>query len=102
MVTDVVSGAEQCMAHAEEALSHDLAALRTGRASTGLVERLHVDYYGTSTPLNQMANISTPEARTITIQPWDKSAVASIEKAILKSDLGLTPNNDGKMIRLTI
>lgn len=102
MVPDVISHAEDGMRHAEQALEHDLAAMRTGRASPGLVERVIVDYYGVATPLNQMATVSAPEARLLVIQPWDKSSMASIEKAILKSDVGLTPSNDGRVIRLQI
>ena len=90
------------MGRALEALEHDLAAIRTGRAATALVERIGVDYYGTSTPLNQLASISVPEAHSIVIQPWDRSALGAIEKAILKSEVGLTPNNDGTVVRLTI
>ena len=80
----------------------ELQKVRTGRASSGLVENIQVDYYGTPTPLNQLAAISVPEAKTITIQAWDKGATASIEKSILKSELGLTPINDGNLIRLRI
>jgi ribosome recycling factor len=83
-------------------LERDLGKIRTGRASTSLVEEIGVDYYETSTPLNQLASISIPESRLITIQPWDPSALGSIEKAILKSELGLTPTNNGKIIRITI
>jgi ribosome recycling factor len=85
-----------------DAIRKDLGSIRTGRASPGLVEGLHVEYYGADTPLKQLANISAPEARTIIIQPYDRTAMASIEKAIQKSDLGITPNNDGQNIRLTI
>lgn len=84
------------------ALQRDLATLRAGRASSALVENLDVDYYGTPTPLNQLAGITVPEARLIVIQPWDKNSLKGIEKAILKSDLGLTPANDGNVIRLSI
>ncbi len=84
------------------ALRRELAKVRTGRASTALLEGIRVDYYGSSTPLNQMATLSVPESRLITIQPWDVGALADIEKAILKSDVGLTPNNDGKIIRLNV
>lgn len=84
------------------ALRKDLAKLRTGRASTALLEHIHVDYYGASTPLNQLATLSAPEPRLLIIQPFDRAAMAEIEKAILKSDLGLTPNNDGKVIRIPI
>jgi ribosome recycling factor len=79
-----------------------MAAIRTGRATTALVERINVDYYGTATPLNQLASISVPEAHLIAIQPWDRSALGAIEKAILKSEVGLTPNVDGTMVRLAI
>jgi ribosome recycling factor len=80
----------------------DFSTLRTGRASAALLENIRVEYYGTLTPLNQLANIGAPEARTLEIRPWDKGSVAFIEKAILKSDLGLTPSSDGSMIRLQI
>ena len=90
------------MHRALEALERDLGAIRTGRASTALVERIQVEYYGTQTPLNQLASISVPEAHSILIQPWDRSALGAIEKAILRSDVGLTPNNDGTVVRLTI
>ncbi|HLY65248.1 MAG TPA: ribosome recycling factor [Chloroflexota bacterium] len=85
-----------------DVLRKELTGIRTGRASPGLVEGLHVDYYGTETPLKQLANISVPEARTLVVQPYDRGAMANIEKAIMKSDLGLTPNNDGQVIRLVI
>jgi len=85
-----------------QVLEHDLGKIRTGRASASLVEEIMIDYYGTSTPLNQLASISIPESRLITIQPWDPSVLGNIEKAILKSDLGLTPTNDGKIIRISI
>src|SRR5207248_5404996 len=85
-----------------EVLRKELTTIRTGRASPALIDHLHVDYYGTETPLNQLANISVPEARTLVVQPYDKTAMGNIEKAILKSDLGLTPNNDGQVIRLVI
>jgi len=83
-------------------LRKDLTKLRTGRASTSLLEHLTVDYYGASTPLNQIATLSAPEPRLLVIQPFDRTAMTEIEKAILKSDLGLTPNNDGKIIRIPI
>ena len=84
------------------ALERDLGKVRTGRASVALLDDIRVDYYGTPTPLNQLATISIPEARMIVIQPWDKTVIGEIEKAILKSELGLTPQNDGKVIRLAI
>ncbi len=93
---------EKRMDGAVKNLEKDFAKLRTGRASTALVENVVVDYYGTPTPLNQIASISVPDPRTITIQPWDKAAFGASEKAILKSDLGLTPINDGKIIRISI
>jgi ribosome recycling factor len=90
------------MQKAIDALKQDLSALRTGRASAGLLERISVDYYGTPTPINQVASISVPEARLLVIQPWDKKLLADIEKAIQKSDLGINPNNDGQVIRLNV
>jgi ribosome recycling factor len=90
------------MERSVEALQDDLLGIRTGRASPALVEKLAVEYYGTLTPLNQMASIAVPEPRLLVIRPWDPSALADIERAILKSDLGLTPMNDGKLIRLSI
>jgi ribosome recycling factor len=84
------------------ALRKDLAKLRTGRASTALLEHIVVEYYGATTPLNQLATLSAPETRLLVIQPYDRSAMVNIEKALLKSDLGLTPNNDGKIIRVPI
>lgn len=100
--TDVLSDADNRMRKAIEALKRELATVRTGRASPALVENMLVDYYGTPTPLNQLANISIPEARLILIQPWDKTALSGIEKALLSSDLGLNPANDGNIIRLPI
>lgn len=90
------------MARALDAMDRDLSAIRTGRASTSLVERLQVEYYGTPTALNQLASISVPEAHSIVIQPWDRSVLGAIEKAIQRSDIGLTPNSDGTVVRLTI
>jgi ribosome recycling factor len=84
------------------ALKNELKRIRTGRASLSLLDGIRVDYYGTMTPLNQMASLSIPESRLINIQPWDVSVIKDIEKAILKSDLGLTPSNDGKIIRINI
>lgn len=101
-VQQVLNDARERMGKAVEALSRELATIRTGRATPGLVEHIKVDYYGTPTPLNQLASITVPEARLIVIQPWDRGALGAVEKAILKSDLGLTPNNDGTVIRLVI
>jgi ribosome recycling factor len=99
---DLPADAKDRMAKAVEALRRELLSLRTGRASTGLVEHLKVDYYGTPTPLNQIASISVPEPRLIAIQPWDRGAITAIEKAIQRSDLGLNPSSDGTVIRLVL
>jgi ribosome recycling factor len=88
--------------HALEHLKRDLAGLRTGRASVALLDGIKVDYYGTLTPLKQVANIGTPEARLITVQPWEQNLIKEVEKAIMASDLGLTPSNDGKLIRIPL
>jgi ribosome recycling factor len=93
---------EPKMQRAVEAMERDFAGIRTGRASTALVERIAVDYYGTSTPLNQLAGISTPDAHLIVIQPWDRGALPAIEKAITRSDIGLVPNVDGTVVRLHV
>jgi len=102
MIKDLLNETEARMNKAVDALRDDLMTIRTGRASPALVERLPVEYYGTFTPLNQLATISVPEPRLLAIRPWDPNALADIERAILKSELGLTPSNDGKIIRLTI
>jgi len=102
MTTEILAAAERKMARAVEAMERDFHGVRTGRASTALVERIHVDYYGTQTPLNQLASISVPEAHQIVIQPWDRSVIGAIEKAIQKSDIGLMPNVDGTVVRLNI
>ena len=102
MSSEVLANADRKMGRAVEAMERDLAGLRTGRASTSLVERLPVEYYGTQTPLNQLAGISVPESHQIVIQPWDRSVLGAIEKAIIKSDIGLVPNVDGAVVRLNI
>ena len=99
---DVFTDCRQRMQKAIETLKKDFSRLRTGRASTTLVEDVLVDYYNTPTPLNQLASISVPDSRTITIQPWDRNSFSDVEKAIMKSDLGLNPINDGKIIRISI
>jgi ribosome recycling factor len=99
---NVLKDVDARMNAALEALSREFATVRTGRASAGLLDAIRVDYYGTPTPINQMASVSTPDARTLAIQPWEAGQIGAIEKAILKSDLGLTPVNDGKLIRLTM
>jgi ribosome recycling factor len=102
MSSEVLGSAERKMARAVEAMERDFQGLRTGRASTSLVERIVVEYYGTPTPLNQLAGISVPEAHQIVIQPWDRGVLGAIEKAIQKSDIGLVPNVDGAVVRLNI
>jgi ribosome recycling factor len=102
MIDDVLADAKDRMGKAVEALRKELATIRTGRAHPGLIEHLRVDYYGAPTPLNQLATINVPEPRLLTIQPWDHQSLGAIEKAILKSDLGLNPSNDGNIIRLVI
>lgn len=99
---DVYIQVDGFMKKAMESLVRDFNEVRTGRAHPSLVEELHVDYYGTPTPLKQMAAISSPDASSIVIQPWDPSALAEIERSILGSKIGITPNNDGKIIRLVI
>ncbi|MGZ8502430.1 MAG: ribosome recycling factor [Candidatus Limnocylindrales bacterium] len=102
MSTEILGSAERKMARAIEAMERDFNGLRTGRASTSLVDRIVVEYYGTPTPLNQLAGISVPEAHQIVIQPWDRGVLGAIEKAIQKSDIGLVPNVDGAVVRLNI
>jgi ribosome recycling factor len=102
MIKDILADARERMEKTIDALQTDLRAIRTGRASPALVERLTVEYYGTPTPLIQLAGVTVPEPRMLLIRPWDRSTVGIIEKAILKSDLGLTPNNDGQAIRLVL
>ncbi len=102
MTSEDLAAAEHKMVRAVEAMERDFAGLRTGRASTALVERIHVEYYGTPTPLNQLASISVPEPHQIVIQPWDRGVLGAIEKAIMKSDIGLMPNVDGTVVRLNI
>lgn len=100
--SEIFSGHEDKMKKALEVLRKEYASLRAGRASVSLLDRIMIDYYGTPTPVNQVAKIAVPEPRTLTIQPWEKPMVAVIEKAIMKSDLGLSPNSDGAVIRLNI
>lgn len=101
-VRDVTSSIDALMQKTLEKMKSDFGTLRTGRASSALLENIKVDYYGTLTPLNQLANIAAPEPRTLEIKPWDKGVVQLVEKAIQKSDLGLTPSNDGTIVRLQI
>ncbi len=102
MIKDILREAAEGMQSALDSLEEDLAAIRTGRASPALVERLAVDYYGTNTPMIQLASISVPEPRQLLIRPFDPASLKDIERAIMVSDLGLTPNSDGKVIRLSL
>ncbi len=98
----VLKDLEARMNAAIDALGREFASVRTGRASAALLDGVRVDYYGTSTPITQMASVSVPDARTLTIQPWEAGQLKEVEKAIIKSDLGITPMNDGKLLRLTM
>jgi ribosome recycling factor len=102
MIDSIYQDTQDNMVKAVAALSKELKRVRTGRASLSLVDGIKVDYYGTLTPLNQLATLAVPESRLITIQPWDATVIKEIEKAILKSDLGLTPSSDGKIVRIAI
>lgn len=99
---DILLETEEKMEKALTALDRDFSSLRTGRASTALVDNIMVDYYGTPTPVKQLASVAVPDSRSITIQPWDKGAFGPVEKAIINSNLGLTPMNDGRLIRINI
>jgi ribosome recycling factor len=102
VINDVLGESEEKMKKTVEVLRKEMASVRAGRANPAMLEKITVDYYGTPTPVNQLANVSVPESRMLIIQPWDKTAMKDIEKAILKSDLGLNPSNDGVVIRLNI
>jgi ribosome recycling factor len=102
IIDDFIADGRDRMAKSVEAMRHEFGSVRTGRASPVLLDRIVVDYYGASTPLKQLATISTPEARLLSVQPYDKSSIKAIERAILESDVGLTPSNDGNVIRLNI
>lgn len=102
MRKEILSNLREQMNRTQEHIRREFSSIRTGRASTSLLDSIDVDYYGSSVPLNQIANVSVPEARLLLITPYDKGALGSIEKALLKSDLGLTPNNDGRVIRIPI
>ena len=102
MIKDILDDADLRMEKVADNMRREFASLRAGRASAAILDKVMVDYYGTPTPINQTANISCPEPRLIIVQPWDKTMITFIEKGILKSDLGLTPNNDGTVIRLSI
>src|SRR6185312_15144571 len=102
MIDELLADARERMAKSVEAMRHEFGSVRTGRASPVLLDRISVDYYGTATPLKQLATVTAPEARLLTIQPYDKSSIKAIERAILESDVGLTPGNDGNLIRLSV
>ena len=102
MIKDYLADAEERMGKTAEALKRELATLRAGRANPSLLDKVEVEYYGVMMPLNQTSNVSAPDSRTIVVQPWDKSTLKAIEKAILSSDLGLNPNNDGTVVRISI
>jgi ribosome recycling factor len=102
MIDELLQDAREHMEKSVEATRAKFGSVRTGRASTALLDRITVDYYGAQTPLRQLATVSAPEARLLTVQPYDKSSIKGIEKAILESDIGLTPNNDGQIIRLQV
>ena len=102
MIDELLQDAREHMEKSVDATRHKFGSVRTGRASTALLDRITVDYYGAQTPLKQLATVSAPEARLLTVQPYDKSSIKNIERAILESDIGLTPNNDGQIIRLQV
>jgi ribosome recycling factor len=102
MIDDLLQDAREHMEKSVDATRHKFGSVRTGRASTALLDRITVDYYGAQTPLKQLATVSAPEARLLTVQPYDKSSIRNIERAIQESDIGLTPNNDGQIIRLQV
>ena len=102
MIDDLLQDAREHMDKSVDATRHKFGSVRTGRASTALLDRISVDYYGAQTPLKQLATVSAPEARLLTVQPYDKSSIKNIERAIMESDVGLTPNNDGQIIRLQV
>ena len=102
MIEELLQDARERMDKSVEATRHEFGSVRTGRATPALLDRVMVDYYGAQTPLKQLATISAPEARLLSVQPFDKSSIKAIEKSIMESDVGLTPNNDGNLIRLSI
>src|SRR5213082_3128029 len=102
LIDELLADARDRMGKSVDSIRHEFGSVRTGRASPALLDRIAVDYYGTSTPLKQLATIGAPEARLLTIQPYDKTSIKAIERAIMESDVGLTPSNDGNVIRLTI
>ncbi len=102
MIDELLQDAREHMEKSVDATRHKFGSVRTGRASTALLDRITVDYYGTQTPLKQLATVSAPEARLLTVQPYDKSSIKNVERALMESDIGLVPNNDGQIIRLQV
>src|SRR6266446_4553480 len=102
LIDELLADAGDRMSKSVESIRHEFGSVRTGRATPALLDRINVDHYGTSTPLRQLSTISAPEPRLLTIQPYDKSSIKAIEKAILESDIGLNPSNDGNLIRLSV
>jgi ribosome recycling factor len=102
IIDELLADARERMAKSVESMRHEFGSVRTGRATPALLDRINVDYYGAVTPLRQLATITTPEPRMLTVQPYDKSSIKAIERAILESDVGLTPGNDGNLIRLSV
>jgi len=102
MIDDLLADAGERMSKSVESTRHEFSSVRTGRATPALLDRIHVDYYGALTPLKQLATVTAPEARLLTVQPYDRSSIKAIERAIMESDVGLTPSNDGNVIRLSI
>ena len=102
IIEDLLSDAAERMAKSVDAMRHEFGTVRTGRATPALLDRIMVDYYGASTPLKQLSTVNAPEARLLTVQPYDRGSIKAIERAIMESDVGLTPNNDGNLIRLSV
>jgi ribosome recycling factor len=102
MIDELLADARERMTKSVDSMRHEFGSVRTGRATPALLDRIMVDYYGTATPLKQLATVTAPEARLLTVQPYDKTSIKAIERAILESDVGLTPGNDGNLIRLAV
>lgn len=102
MIKDILKNSDEKMKKTTEALKKELASMKAGRANAAMLDKIEAEYYGTNTPINQLGNVTIPEPRVLVIQPWDRSALKAIEKAILKSDLGINPSNDGELIRLAV
>lgn len=102
MIKDILKNSDEKMKKTTEVLKKELASMKAGRANAAMLDKIEAEYYGTNTPINQLGNVTIPEPRVLVIQPWDRSALKAIEKAILKSDLGINPSNDGELIRLAV